>query len=69
MDLLVILQLQKLFLTIKLLIKCERKKIKKIPAHSLEGNYLANHLVKFLQGEIKPWKVGALRVSTASQSF
>ena len=33
------------------------------------GNYLTNHLVKFLQDRIKPWRVGALRVCTGSQSY
>ena len=27
-------------------------------------NYLTNHLVKFLQVRIKPWRIGALRVCT-----
>ena len=30
-------------------------------AHRFGGNYLTNHLVKFLQDRIKAWKVGALR--------
>ena len=32
-------------------------------------NYLANHLIKFLQDRIKPWKVGALKVCTGYHFF
>ena len=33
-------------------------------AHRFGDNYLTDHLVKFLQVRIKPWKVGALRGCT-----
>ena len=33
-------------------------------AHDFGDNYLTNHLIKFLQDKIKPWRVGALRVCT-----
>ena len=33
-------------------------------AYDFGENYLTNHLVKFLQDRIKPWRVGALRVCT-----
>ena len=60
---------QKLFFTIKLLIKLDRQKKQENSAHGFGDNYLTNHLVKFLQDRIKPWRVGALRVCTGSQSY
>ena len=48
------------------------KKKKKNRQHStywFGDNYLANNIEKFLQDKIKPWKVGALRVSTGYQLF
>ena len=33
------------------------------------NNYLTNHLAKFLQDRIKPWRVGALRVWTSYHFF
>ena len=48
----------------KLLIKRERQKIGKIWHTVLERIFLANHLVKFLQDFIQPWRFGAHRVST-----
>ena len=56
--------LEKLFLKTKLLIKYERQKYKKNPAHHVIENYVAVHLEKFLQDRIKHERVGALRVST-----
>ena len=38
-------------------------------AHGFGDNYLTNHLVKFLQDRIKPWRVGALRVCTGYNFF
>ena len=32
-------------------------------------NYLTNHLAKFLQDRIKPWRVGALGISTGYEIF
>ena len=55
---------QKLFFTIKLLIKLLIK-----PAHLFGDSYLTNHLVKFLQDRIKPRRVGALRVCTGNPFF
>ena len=52
---------QKLFFTIKLLIKLLIK-----PAHHFGDSYLTNHLVKFLEDRIKPRRVGALRVCTGN---
>ena len=51
---------EKLFFAIKLLIKL---------AHRFGDNYLTNHLVKFLQDRIKPWRVGARRVCTGYHFF
>ena len=33
------------------------------------GDYLTNHLVKFLQDKIKPWRAGSLRVYTGYHFF
>ena len=33
-------------------------------AHHFGDNYLTNHLIKYLQDKIKPWRVGPLRVCT-----
>ena len=38
-------------------------------AHPFGGNYLTNHVVKFLQDRTKPWRVGALRVCTGYHFF
>ena len=38
-------------------------------AQRFGDSYLTNHLVKFLQDRIKPWRVGALRVSTGYHYF
>ena len=38
-------------------------------AHLFGDNYLTNHLVKFLQDKIKPWRAGALRVCTGYHFF
>ena len=37
--------------------------------HRFVGNYLTNHLSKFLQDKIKPLRVGALRVCTGCHFF
>ena len=59
---------KKLFLAIKVLIKLDRQKMKEIP-HTVLDTYLTNHLVKFLQDKIKPWRVGALRACTGCYQF
>ena len=38
-------------------------------AHRFVDNYLTIYLAKSLQGRIKPWKVGALRVCTGYHFF
>ena len=38
-------------------------------AHHFGASYLTNHLAKFLQDRIKPWRVGALRVCTGYHFF
>ena len=38
-------------------------------AHRFVDNYLTNHLAKFLQDRIKPWRVGALRICTGYHFF
>ena len=63
-----ILWFRKLFSTRKLLTKSERNEPEN-SSHRFGDNYLTDHLVKFLQGRIKPCRIGALRVSTGFQSF
>ena len=60
---------QKLLFAIKLSIKLDQQKIKKIPHNRFGDNYLTNHVVIFLQDKIKTWRVGALRVCTGYHSF
>ena len=38
-------------------------------AHRFVDNYLANHLAKFLQEKIQPWRVVAYRVCTDYHFF
>ena len=42
----------------------EQQKIKKIPYTALKTIILQIYHVKFLKDRIKPWKIGARRVST-----
>ena len=60
---------EKLFFTIKLLKKTRSTKNQENFAHCFGDNYLTNHLVKFPQDRIKPWRVGALRVGTGYHFF
>ena len=48
--------------------KTRRPEIKKT-VHCFEENYLTNHLAKFLQDRIKPWKVGVPRVGVGCKCF
>ena len=53
----------------KIINKTRSTKSQENSAHRFEDNYLTNHLVKFLQDRIKPWRVGALRVCTVYHFF
>ena len=65
----VILRFRKIVLLHKIINKIRSTKKQENSVHSLEDNYLTNHLVKFLQDRIKPWRVGALRVCTGYHFF
>ena len=60
----VILRFEKLFLTVKLLIRRKQQKIKKILHTLLKTITSQINLVKFLKYRIKPWRTGTRRVST-----
>ena len=66
-QILVLLQFQKLFFTIRLLIKHQQKKINS--AKCFGDNYLTSLSIKVLNHRIKPSRVGALRVSTGYHFF
>ena len=53
----------------KIINKTQSIKNQENPTHRFGDNYLTNRLVKFLQGRIKPWWVGALRVCTGYHFF
>ena len=55
---------EKMFFTIKLLIKLNQQKNQENFIHRFGDYYFTNHLVKFQQDRIKPWRVGVLRVCT-----
>ena len=62
---------EKLFFTTKLLIKHEPQKFEKI-SHTRENfgeNYVTKHPAKILQDRIKPYRFGALTVSTGYNIF
>ena len=59
-----IFRIQKIILRHKIINKTWLTKNQENSAHWFGDNYLINHLVKFLQDRIKPWRVGAPRVST-----
>ena len=59
---------EKLFFTIKSLIKLDRQKVRN-SVHRFGDNYLTDHLVKFLQDRIKPKRGGAFRVCTGYHFF
>ena len=60
----VILRLPENVLHDKITNKTWSTKNQEISLHHFGDNYPTNHLVKFLQDRIKPWRVGALRVCT-----
>ena len=56
----VILRFRKIVLHNRIIDKTRSKKNQENSAHRFGDNYLTNHLVKFWQDRIKPWRVGAL---------
>ena len=58
----VILRFRKIVILHKIINRTWLTKKQKNSAHRFGDNYLTDHLVKFLQNRIKPWRVGALRV-------
>ena len=52
---------EKLFISIKLLIKLDWQKKQENSAHCFGDDYLTDHHVKYLQDRIKVWRVGALK--------
>ena len=54
----------KIVLHNKIINKNLSKKNQENSAHRFGDNYLTNHLVKFLQDKIKPWRVGALKLGS-----
>ena len=56
---------EKWFFTAKLSIKHERQE----NSARCFGKNISNHLMKFLQYWIKPWRVGPIDVSTGHQFF
>ena len=63
------LRFRKIVLHNKIINKTRSTKNQENSMHRFGDNYLTNHLVKFLQVRIKPWRVGALRVRTAYHFF
>ena len=55
---------QKIVLYHEIINKIWSKENQENSAHRFGDNYLTNHLVKFLEDTIEPWRVGALRVCT-----
>ena len=53
----------------KIMNKTRSTKNQENSAHRFGGSYLTNHIVKFLQDRIKPWRVGALRVCAGFHFF
>ena len=53
----------------KIINKSQLAKNKENLTHRFVGNYLTNHLAKFLLDRIKPWRIGALRVCTGYHIF
>ena len=66
---LVILRFRKIVLHHKIINKILMTKKQENSAGRFGENYLINHLVKFLQDKIKPWRVGALRACTNYHFF
>ena len=65
----VILRFRKIVLHNKFINKTRSTKNQENSAHRFVKNYLTNHLAKFSQNMIKPWRVGALRVCTGYHFF
>ena len=65
----VILKLRKMVLHNKIIKNIRSTKNQENLAHSFVDNYLTNHLLKFLQDRVKPWRVGAPRVCTGYHFF
>ena len=53
----------------KIINKTRLTKNQENSAHRCVDNYLTNHLAKFLQDRIKPWRIRALRVCTGYHFF
>ena len=53
----------------KIIKKARSTKNQENSADCFVGNYFTNHLTKFLQHRIKPWRIGALRVCTGYHVF
>ena len=68
-SILMILQFWKIVLLHKIINKISLTKKQENSAHCFGDNYLTDHLIKFLQDRIKPWRVGALRVCTGYHFF
>ena len=64
-----ILRFQKIVLRNKIINKTRSTKNPENCAHCFGDNYLTNHPAKFLQGKIKPGRVGALKVCTGYHFF
>ena len=65
----VILRSRKIALHNKIINKTRSTKYQENSAHGFVDNYLTNHLAKFQQDRIKPWRVGALKVCTGYHFF
>ena len=64
-----ILRFQKIVLHNKVVSKTRSTKNQENSAQRFGDNYLTNHLVKFVQDRVKPWRVGALRVCAGNNFF
>ena len=64
-----ILRFIKIVLYNQIINKTRSTKNQENSAHRFGHNYLTNHLVKFLQDRIKPWRVGSLKVCTGYHFF
>ena len=65
----VILKLWKMVLHNKIINKTRSRKNQENSAHGFVDNYLTNHLPKFQQDRIKPWRVAGFRVCTGYHFF
>ena len=64
-----ILRFWKMLLHNKVINEIRSIKNQENSAHRFVDNYLANHLAKFLQEKIQPWRVVAYRVCTGYHFF